>query len=185
MNTGATDIKHLTFYWIGVNLYPWGMLPAPSYPASFSGLAFADPFVVPAVSPLAPPRLNQPFSVKPDGDFAIRGGQAADILEAGNIGSLNVATPSFMSIVLRDYNGMPYSNDWVDINIMFGRNGLVPDQVPVGASSVGPFGSKAGLIYPEIYLPLNRQLLMDVNHPFGVLADLVVSFFGAKVGLPA
>jgi hypothetical protein len=186
-NTGAAAITNLTFYWIGVNLYPWGMLPSPSYPAKFSGLTFAQPFIIPALA--APEiRLNQPFTVKPDGDFAIRGGQAAEIPATGaTTGVLQAASEMF--IVLRDYNGMPYSNDWVDLNIMFGQDNFL-SAFPVGPvpSFVQPFGTGSrapGLIYPEIYVPQDRQLLIDVNHACGggwpVSEDLLINFIGAKV----
>jgi hypothetical protein len=78
INTGPGELDGLTFYWIGVNLYPWGVCPAPSYPAQFRGLTFAQPFLS---NPLAAPEilLNQPFRAKSDGDLVIRAGQAAQI----------------------------------------------------------------------------------------------------------
>jgi hypothetical protein len=181
MNTGPAALTNLTFYWIGVNLYPWGMVPSPSYPAKFAGETYAQPFIVPG---LATPeiRLNQPFTCKPGADFVIRGGQAAEIPSTG------VLQPaSEMSIVLRDYNGMPYMNDWVDINILFGQSNFLAS-VPVGPvpQFVQPFGTGAGshgLIYPEIYLPSDRQLLIDVNHSCsgGAADDLVINFLGQAV----
>jgi hypothetical protein len=182
-NTGPGAITNLTFYWIGVSLYPWGTLPSPSYPAKFSSLSFADPFIIPKLA--APEiRLNQPYTVNADGDFVIRGGQAAEIPSTGpNTGVLQPASEMF--IVLRDYNGMPYSNDWVDLNVIFGQSNFL-SAFPVGPapSLVQPFGTGMGCIYPEIYVPLNRQLLVDVNHACGggpVSEDLIINFAGVKV----
>jgi hypothetical protein len=45
-NTGTQPILGLTFYWMGVSLYPWGVLPAPTYPAKFAGETFSYPFVI-------------------------------------------------------------------------------------------------------------------------------------------
>ena len=91
-----------------------------------------------------------------------------------------------MSIVLRDYNGMPYMNDWVDINILFGMGGFLA-AYPVGPSPtfVAPFGTGPGLpglIYPEIYLPANHQLLIDCQQSAaGAANQLLVNFIGAKI----
>ena len=165
-NTSANPITNLTFYWIGISLYPWGALPAPTYPSEFRGETFAQPYILQAMG--APQiLLNQPFTAKADGDLVIRGGQAAELVSG-------ILTPtSQMSIVLRDYNGMPYMNDWVDINILFGTAGV----------DFGTGPGHMGIIYPEIYLPAQRQLLIDVQQSAtgtpGV--DLLINFIGAKV----
>lgn len=81
-NVGTGAINGLMFYWIGVNLYPWGVCPAPSYPSQFRGLSFAQPFLAAAMG--APEiRLNQPFRAKSDGDLVIRAGQAGQIQPEG------------------------------------------------------------------------------------------------------
>ena len=177
VNTGAYDLTNVTFYWIGVNRYPWGVLPAPSYPSEFRGSNFAQPFLTPALA--APDvQLRLPFKCKPDGDLVIRGGQATQAgVVSGCPSVLNpgvLAATSAMSIVLRDYNGMPYMNDWVDINILFGTS---------LAADFGTGPGHPGIIYPEIYLPENRQLLIDVQQTVGGVAgaSLLINFIGAKV----
>jgi hypothetical protein len=165
-NTSVNPIANLTFYWIGVSLYPWGALEAPTYPSEFRGETFAQPFIAQAMG--APQiRLRQPFTVKSDGDLVIRGGQAAQ-LAAGIL-----APAAQMSIILRDYNGMPYSNDWVDINILFGMAGV----------DFGTGPGHPGIIYPEIYLPAQHQLWLDVQQSATGTAgvDLLIDFHGAKV----
>jgi hypothetical protein len=171
-NTGVNPIANLTFYWIGVSLYPWGALSAAStYPSEFRGETFAQPFIVQNLAAPSIPRLNLPFTAKSDGDLVIRGGQAGQVGIAGNPGVLGPTTA--MSVVIRDYNGMPYMNDWVDINILFGMAGV--------AFGTGP--GHMGIIYPEIYLPAQRQLLIDVQQSAAGLAgvDLWLNFIGAKV----
>lgn len=91
-----------------------------------------------------------------------------------------------MSVVLKDYNGMPYMNDFVDINILFGMGQFLA-AYPVGAAAfTTPFGTGPGLpglIYPEIYLPANHQMLIDIQQTAaGTPAiDLLVNFIGAKI----
>jgi hypothetical protein len=77
-------------------------------------------------------------------------------------------------IILKDFNGHPYMNDWVDINVLFGMAGV--------AFGTGP--QHPGIIYPEIYLPMKQQLLVDVDHVTGngrTVESLMISFIGAKV----
>jgi hypothetical protein len=176
INAGVDTLTNVVFYWIGVNLYPWGTLPAPTYPAEFRATTFAQPFVAQA---LGTPeiRLNQPFKAKSDGDLVIRAGQAGQVGSFGGAdGGFVTGTLTFtsaMSVVLKDYNGMPYSNDWVDINVMFGMGGQ--------AFGTGP--GLPGLIYPEIYLPMNRNLFIDVQQSAAgaVGVDLMINFIGAKI----
>ena len=175
-NTSPNALTNVTFYWIGVNLYPWGVLSTSTYPAEFRGTNFAQTFLVRNL--LAPDvKLNQPFTAKSDGDLIIRGGQAGQAGFQG--GCPPVVLPGIlqsttaMSIVLRDHNGMAYMNDWVDINVLFGMGGL--------AWGAGP--GHPGLIYPEIYLPAKRQLLIDVQQSAAGASGvgLLINFIGSKV----
>lgn len=181
LNAGVAPLLNVTFYWIGVNLYPWGVLPAPSYPSEFRGSNFAQPFLV---TPLAAPeiRLNQPFKCKPDGDLVIRGGQAAQVgaFAAGcppvfQPGVLPLAPSTALSVKLKDWNGMPYMNDFVDVNILFGVASL--------GAALGTGPGHPGIIYPEIYLPENRQLLVDVQQSAAGVGGvgLLINSIGAKV----
>jgi hypothetical protein len=144
-NTSANPITNLIFYWIGVSLYPWGALPAPTYPAEFRALPFAQPFLA-AAMPTPDIRTNQPFTAKSDGDLVIRGGQAGQT-------AAGVLAPTAASIILKDYNGLPYMNDFVDVNVLFGIGGV--------AFGTGP--GHPGIIYPEIYLPAQQQLFIDIQ----------------------
>src|SRR5271157_5597777 len=174
-NTSVNPIANLTFYWIGVSRYPWGTLPAPTYPAEFRAEPFAQPFVAAAMG--APEiRINQPYMAKSDGDWVIRGGQAGKVgifggIDGGFLPGI-LAPTTAMSVVLKDWNGLPYMNDWVDINVLFGMGNV--------AFGTGP--GHPGIIYPEIYLPAMHQLLIDVQQSAAGLAgaDLLINFIGAK-----
>ena len=85
INTGANALVGVTFYWIGVSLYPWGTLSAPTYPADFRSITFAQPFLG---AMLGAPEilLNQPFTAKSDGDLVIRAAQAIKIRAEGQPG---------------------------------------------------------------------------------------------------
>lgn len=199
VNTGVNPIVNLVFYWIGVNLYPWGARPAPTYPADFRGSNFAQPFIIDNLVFGAPPRLNQPFTCHTDGDFVVRAGLAAQICTLGlgegapQPGQLFPASEMFVK--LKDWDGTAYMNDWVDINILFGMSGFI-SSIPVGPvpTFIPPYGTGAGLpglIYPEIYLPMNHQLLIDLDNRqlagpgpgiVGVTTTaLLINFIGAKI----
>ena len=175
-NVGVNPITNLTFYWIGVSLYPWGYLPSATYPSEFRGETFAQTFVRAAMG--APQVIsNLPFTAKTDGDLVIRGGQAGQVGYRGGCpvvlvpGALTHTTA--MSIILRDYNGMPYMNDFVDLNVLFGMAGQY--------FGTGP--GHMGIIYPEIYLPAQRQLILDVQQSAAgtVGVDLMINFIGNKI----
>lgn len=182
-NEGAAAITNLTFYFRGVKLFPWGAVPGYSYPPKMSALAFTYPVLISALG-VSETRLGQTFTVKPDADFVIRAGQAtAPFTGAGR-------TLSEVGIILRDFNKKPYSNDFVALDILFGA-GSWPRSTPMGPTPQfsGPFTagpSQPGLLYPEIYLPANHQLIYDVQRTDGVVGsnqseDLYVNLIGSKV----
>ena len=112
-NAGASAVTNLTFYWIGVKLFPWGAVPGYTYPKRMAGLSFAYPVQVAnlGVSEL---RLNQVFTVKPDADMVIRAGQARAPFQ-----SAGPRTLAEVGITLRDFNKKPYSNDFVPVRHPF------------------------------------------------------------------
>ncbi len=182
-NAGASAVTNLTFYWRGVKLFPWGAVPAYTYPKKMAAQSFTYPVFVNDLG-VSETRPNQIFTVKPDADFVIRGGQAtAPFTAAGR-------TMAEVGIILRDFNKKPYSNDYVAWDVMFGA-GSWPDTIPLGPtpSFVAPFGtgpSQPGLFYPEIYLPANHQLVYDLVRTDGVSGsnqaeDLYINLIGSKV----
>jgi hypothetical protein len=53
----------------------------------------------------------------------------------------------------------------------------------MGGQAFGTGPGLPGLIYPEIYLPMNRNLFIDVQQSAAGLAgvDLILNFMGAKI----
>jgi hypothetical protein len=195
-NDGLTEIDNLTLYFRGVKLYPVGARPGYTYPPQFSTLPFVYPIVPvdPNLNPagliqalgVTETRLNQIFKVKDDADFVIRSGQAMGTEEEHEIFEV------FM--ILRDPDNLPYSNDYVHTDVLFGY-GQPTVEYPVssgGASGdllspagVGP--ANPGWFYPEIYVPRNQILKYDIKRTDAAytgcsdVLDLPVVLTGSKV----
>lgn len=182
VNAGASAITNLTFVFRGVKLYPWDAVPAYTYPPSFASLSFAYPLQVLALQPTEL-RQNLIFQVKPDADFVLRAGQAT----APHLTN-DTSVFSECGIILKDWSGKPYSNDFVPLDVMFGAAAW-PSSIPIGASPsfIPPFGTgpaTPGLFYPEIYVPKNQQLWYDINRSdTGATAneDVTINLIGSKV----
>jgi hypothetical protein len=182
-NTGASAIPGLTYYFIGYKLYPWGSVVGYSYPKKFAPQTFAYPVPNLALG-VSEYRPGQIFTVKDDADFVIRAGQGPTFFSTGG------RTFAEVSIILRDFDKKPYSNDFVHFDVLFG-NGAAPATIPVGPtpSFVKPFGtgpSSPGLFYPEIYVPRNHQLRYDLQRSDGAVGsnvseDFTFNLIGSKV----
>ncbi len=182
-NTGADAITDLTLYWRGVKLFPWGSVPAYSYPDKMAGLGFwyKQDITDLDVSEL---RENIIFTVQPDADFVLRGGLCTPPFSADG------RTFAEVFIQLKDFSKKPYSNDFVALNVMFGA-GAFPAVIPIGTtpSFMAPFGTgpcQPGLFYPEIYVPKDHQLLFDLQRSDGSggsnqAEDLAITWVGGKV----
>ncbi len=187
-NVSSFPQTNLCFYWWGYKLFPKGSFPAYSYPKRMATQSFAYPvFQSQMVNEI---RRNQIFTVKQDADFVLRGGQSFLFDDSA------AAHPfQNVSVVLKDFNKQPYMNDFVPLPILFGGGNYLP-ACPFGVTPVGAavtwhytplFGtgpSAPGLIYPEIYIPKNQQLLYDIQRrdQTGVLArDVSFNLIGAKV----
>ena len=188
---GAVDLTNVQLYYVGVKKYP-GTRPWVSYPQQCSPLPFKYTWWAkkltgtnPLQTALIPPNTggqwdNQVLTVQNDADFALLGGQ---------VGIFGVYTlPWFyqeLFINLKDQDNKPYMSSPVHVDWLFGSphqsvvategeyyvpngsqsnfeslpalsRGLVPGQTPL----VGPY--HPGLVYPQIYLPANQQLLFDL-----------------------
>ena len=182
-NSGASALTNLSFYWRGVKLYPWGTVPGYSYPSRMASLPFSYPIPTLALAGTET-RYNQMFTVKPDADFVVRGIQA---LKPSYTAGPPANTLANVSIILRDFDTRPYSNDFVPLDILAGSQDW-PATMPVGPSPnyypVFPAGpAQPGLFYPEIYVPANHQLTFDIQRADGVnpATDYVFNLIGAKV----
>ncbi len=182
-NNGASAITNLRFYFRGVKLYPWGAVPSYTYPDRMAGLDFSYIQQVLALG-VSETRTDIVFTVRQDADFVLRGAQVtAPFSSAGRV-------LAEVSIKLMDHNKKPYSNDFVDTDVVFG-SGNFPATIPLGPapSFVAPFGvgpANMGLFYPELYVPANHQLLFDLKRADGAgianqAEDFVIAWTGSKV----
>lgn len=184
INTGP-DIANLTFFFRGFKLYPPDTVPAYTYPRRLASQTFSYPVPVTALG-ASETRLNQIFTCKTDADFVLRAGQGP----IPRITDERLGPLLNVSIRLKDFNKLPYSSDFMPFDVLFGC-GDFPAVVPVGSSPdlVAPFStgpSSPGIFYPEIYLPMNHQLLYDLQRSDTVLnsavdSDFAFNFIGGKV----
>lgn len=182
-NAGAGAITNLTFILRGVKLFPWGAVADYKYPPRMAALSFAYPILVSQLG-VSELRQNQIFTVKQDADFVWRAGQATAPFVTGG------RTLAEVGIIFRDFDKKPYANDFVPMDVMFG-SGAWPNTIPVGPTPtlLQPFGTgpaQPGLMYPEIYVPANHQLLYDIYRTDGSggsnqAEDVYISLIGSKV----
>lgn len=182
INTGASAITNLTFYFRGFKLFPKGTVPAYSYPRRMASQTFVYPVPVSQLG-VSETRVDQIFTCKQDAAFVLRGGQGITISSSAN------RTLAEVAIRLKDHQKNPYSNDYVPFDVLFGC-GSFPAVVPVGPtpSYVSPFATgpgQPGLFYPEIYVPENHQLLYDLQRADGATGsnqaeDFTFAFVGGK-----
>jgi hypothetical protein len=163
-NTGANTITNLSFYWFGFKAFPLGAVPAYTYPRRMASQTFVYPVPVTTLG-VSETRVDQIFSVKPKADFVIRAGQGIEMFSTAG------RTLAQVSIRLKDFAKNPYMSDYVPFSVLFG-SGNPPSAFPVGPSSnfISPFGTgpgQPGVLYPEIYVPANHQLLYDIQRADG------------------
>ena len=180
-------ITNLTFLWRGVKLFPFGSVPGYTYPAKCGIRPFNYQIPITAVGTTTTLR-NQIFTVKQDADFVLRGLQA-EVTEGGSPVSRNVG------IQLMDWTRKPFSNDYVRLDVLAGRASQSSADTstviyPVGtASKIAPLGAgpgAPGLLYPEIYIPANHQILYSLQRADGSIAgaaaaNITLVLVGAKV----
>lgn len=185
LNDGANTITNLSLYFRGSKVYAPGEVKSYGYPNTFGGLPFAYPqgtysdtdglTLVRSVAAVQAP-LRQTFKVKGDADFVFRAGQA------GNPFSTTPLTEVFAT--LKDEDEKPYSNDAIHIDVLFGNSGA-PGVFGSGASPIGGGPNLPGVFFPEIYLPKNHLMYMDVSRndtaQGAVTQNIPFTFIGQKV----
>ena len=196
INTGASALTNVTFFWRGVKLFPWGAVPAYRYPAAMKSSPFSYPVPILNLGPaerrtsliFQPGMNNATGAAKPDSDFVLRAGQATPPFGSGE----GDARRQFAEIGIRlyDWSKKPFSNDFVPLDILFG-GGSFPAAFPLGQtpSFISPFGTgpaQPGLFYPEIYIPRLNQLLYDLQRTDGAIngnvnESFVINWIGQKV----
>jgi hypothetical protein len=183
LNDGASTLTNVCLYFRGSKLYSPGDVKSYGYPATFGGLPYAYPqgrysdtdglTLVRDVAAIQGP-LRQTFKVKGDADFVFRAGQA------GNPFAASALTEVFA--ILRDEDEKPYSNDAIHIDILFGNSGAAQG---FGSATIGGGPNLPGVFFPEIYVPKNHLMYMDVSRndtaPGAATQDIPFTFLGQKV----
>ena len=183
LNDGSGALTNLSLYFRGSKLYSPGDVKSYGYPSTFGGMPFAYPqgqysdtdglTLVRNVAPIQAP-LRQTFKVKGDADFVFRAGQAGNPFSGAPL--LEVFA------TLKDEDEKPYSNDAIHIDILFGNSGA---NQGFGSVTIGGGPNLPGVFYPEIYLPKNHLMYMDVsrNDTVGRPAteNIPFTFIGQKV----
>lgn len=190
LNDGTAALTNVTLYWRGVKLFAPGAVRSYEYPSKIKLLPYIYPqgmysdtdglTLVRSVQ-VTQSALRQNFRVKGDADFVLRGGQAGDPFATTPVNEVFVT--------IRDEDEKPFSNDAVHIDVLFGNSNFGPTYVVYGGTVVAPVGggpNSPGLFFPEIYVPKNHLLYMDVSRDDSAYAgattvDIPISFIGQKV----
>ena len=176
VNSGASTLTNLRFFFRGVKLFPFGAVQHYTYPKRFSGLPFNYQIPVTSLG-VSERRDYQLFTVSQDADFVLRGGLATAPFLTG------IDVPEQFSevfIQLMDSDRKPFSNDFIPLDVLFGA-GNFPAVIPVGPTPnfIKPFGpgpAKPGLFYPEIYVSANHQLIYNLLRADSFNATAAQSF---------
>ncbi len=189
---GAVDLENVQLYYRGVKKYPrtkpWASFPQKCsvHPFRYTWWSKSPYQTIYTQNTLMPPNTNgawdnQSILVQNDADYCLLGGQCGTF---GVFGLPNFYMELFIN--LKDADTLqPYMNAPVHVDWLFGspHQSVVATEgvyyVPNGSQSnfeslapafawnipgqtplVGPW--HPGLIYPQIYLPANQQLLFDL-----------------------
>jgi len=130
---------------IGTKMFPAGAVWWPTYPAAYTsrpfslgGFSVQIPLAQIPVRDFKVPQSSQQFpNPNSDADFVWQFGAQSDY------------RPNFkgLGIKIKDWTGKYFMNDFVPLELIFGFD-----------NSQSP-----GLVYPEIYIPRNQALFIDVQ----------------------
>ena len=139
----------------GTHLYYRNRIYAESYPPCYTSFPYERPVDIARTPTAAGQTFRDIPLVVTGADFVLRGG----------VITLVEGAMADLEFQLRDQSGRPYSNDFIHHNWLFST----------------ALAQRPGLFYPEIYLPKERILLMDVFQGENAAFDVQVSFMGARV----
>lgn len=183
-NTDAA-LTNVRMLFRGSKLYQEGSIARTTYPARMSTLPFQFPQTINNLG-VVESRLDQPFNVDPDSDFALNWAVCDPFNPAA-------ASPAQryeeVYAVLRDESRLPYSNGPIHINDLFGQG--IPTSFPAFSTpttdSVNdpPVLNYPNRFSPSIYVPRNGALYLDVHRnetASGLAAvNLYIRYGGVKV----
>lgn len=133
-NSSGADWDSARIVFRGTKLYYRDRIYSPSYPSCYRAIPYQQSLTIPV---LASGTFTIPLTVS-GADYAFRGGVLKiDSSIAGSIPDLEMK--------IRDQEGKAYSNDYIHHSWLFSSD----------------LAQRPGLFYPEIYLPKDRQLLID------------------------
>ncbi len=154
-NSSGADWADPRIVFRGSQLFFKDRMYAPSYPACYNAFPYSFPVEV-ARTPTAAGQSFRDIPLQVLGaDYALRG--AVLTLISGAIADLEVT--------LKDQAGRPYSNDFIHHNWLFST----------------ALAQRPGIFYPEIYLPKDRILLMDLFQGANAAFNVEISTMGVRV----
>jgi hypothetical protein len=166
---GGVDYLLYGFLTAGANNAQFEFVTSPDIGAPWSAatfVAFADNVPGPifyADAPLIPVGAELMLGVLPFGMGA--GSNFGQGYYEFGVPRCEVGIMKGVGVIIKDWQGKAYMNDFVPAELIFGFDN---SQTP-------------GLVYPEIYIPKNQALYLDVA-PFGPLNGLLtLTFKGKKV----
>lgn len=163
-NNGLATLNDVHIIFRGTKLFYADQLYCPTYPERYTSLPYQYPVQFPP-NPLGFGTITIPASTTIrdvplqafGADFVIRGGTFHPISGTTDDGNVEV--------LLRDEQGRPYANDFIHSQWLFSHSQ----------------SQRPGIWYPEIYIPKDRLLLMDLRQNETSQAVVQVCFEGARV----
>jgi hypothetical protein len=189
-NDGTSALSNVYFYFRGVKLYRPGAVKAYTYPADFALQGFIyngnnnNNSLTPTVAVTTTGQLVT-FKCRTDADFVLQAIQSGFIGNKDASGNL----VQEMFLQLMDEDQKPYSNDYVHADVLAGNSG-VGAVFPGSAGNLAPVmggPNLPGLVFPEIYIPKNQLMYIQLKRDDGAYGTQAVqypiSLIGQKVFL--
>lgn len=161
-NNSLATLGDVRIVFRGTKLFYDERIYCPSYPSRYTSQPFQYPVQFPfsstALSTITVPAstILRSIQVPAQGtDFVLRGGVMEVI--TGSIADVEIK--------LMDQSERPYSNDFIHWNWLFSNQ----------------FAQRPGIWYPEIYLPKNRMVLMDIQQVEAAEGVFSLVFEGSRV----
>jgi hypothetical protein len=154
-NSSGGDLADVRIVFRGTRLFYRDRITVFPYPDCFNYLPFERGITIPLSANTT--TANIPLQAF-NGDLVIRGATLEqDVSVAGSIPDLEVA--------LKDQYGQGYSNDFIHYRWLFSQQSA----------------QRPGIFYPEIYIPKDRQLLIDAQQNSATSPQVQLNFIGQRV----
>lgn len=192
-NDSGQDLTNVQFMLRGVKLYPDGVVSNQTYPQKVvrtqdftyqSGKGTpTDPAIILNTTDDSGKRVLQ---INGDADYALHGGLAGLWTSSGEGGLYSTTGYTEVYAQIFDNRQMPYSNQPIHIDWLFGGN-LGNLSVNYSGGLSGP--AAPGLFVPEIYLPRNNIMYYQLTRSDAAYTGVVdslpvrlaIAWYGTKV----